>query len=109
MPGKVQHPFDFRKDVLNAPWWRSIFRPSTVGTLTAALFALSDITSRAPGAQEWTSQAVTLGVGFSVGYGVVKLINGARWVLVKRLLQYTGWVTQPKSLKTKVNIALCQL
>ena len=47
-------------------------------------------------------QLCVAGLGFVAAYITAKTLNWIRWKLVKSLLTYTGWVTSPKSLRTKV-------
>ena len=43
------------------------------------------------------------GLGFLTAYLTAKSFIWIRWKLIKSLLTYTGWITAPKSLRTKVN------
>ena len=48
-------------------------------------------------------------LGFLAGYVVARALNYIRWKVVKLLLVYLGWVTDPKSFKTKVHPLYCFL
>ena len=108
---RIQHPFLIpQKGVI-----KRFARPSTVGALTAAAFALNPRVGQGvqgalveqlvkiPGLGRLPYRIYALLVGFSAGYVISHCISWLRWRTLRRLLQYTGWVHDQKSAKTRVN------
>lgn len=83
--------------------WLKYVSPSSIGTITAAMLALYPAGSERV---KWTETlALKFGYifsGFLVSYLSVKTLLWLRKKILVKLFSYTGWMVQPKSLKTKM-------
>ena len=114
MPSHVPHPFD----VPQPSMLRHLYKPSVIGTITAATFtafpskvpALPVSMPTDPGIEipealnSEVARKMGLAVmGFVAGYGACQAVEWLRLASMRKLLTYQGWVTSPKSMKTKVS------
>lgn len=92
--------------------YRNFSEASAVGFLSAILFVVfsEPLKTYVDFGEKWMSlsglpyQMNTAMLGFIVGFGFVKIFLLMRIQLFKMLLNYQGWMTNPKSMATKVNI-----
>lgn len=92
--------------------YRKFSEASAVGFLSAILFVVfsEPLKTYVDFGEKWMSlsglpyQMNTAMLGFIVGFGFVKIFLLMRIQLFKMLLNYQGWMTNPKSMATKVNI-----
>ena len=101
----------FQKGV-QKPGYVKLLYPSSVGALTGAALALSPtLLGRTPAILGYLPRPLTrlpnpvclALLGFSAGYVATKTADWIRWKVIKRLLQYQGWVHGSKAIKTQVS------
>ena len=108
MVKKMQHPYFPKK---RSPLW-AVAHPVSVGVITSAVSAslsnvkvntlTSSLLEQLPGGNHVSPRIPLALVGFLFGFGGVKVWHRLRMRLIKSLLSYFGWMTSPKSAKTKV-------
>lgn len=102
-----------KRETLRA--YRTAFsEASAVGFLSAILFTVfSDVSDPVLNVfdfgEKWVGltglpyQMNTAFLGFVVGFGLVRILLWMRCQILKMLLHYHGWMTNPKSTTTKVS------
>ena len=108
MGRKLNHPYFPKK---RNPLW-AVTHPFSVGTLTAAVSVAipygnlqnwsATILEKLPGGNHISARIPVALLGFLCGYSSVKGWHHLRMKMIKYLLSYFGWMTSPKSMKTKV-------
>ena len=96
----VAHPFTPAQPSL----LRKYVTPTTVGALISATLLASPLGDDVIGGELAGHQFLQAIFGFVVGYSGLKSFLWLRLKLLRSLLTYRGWVTAPKSLKTKVRL-----
>ena len=102
------NPYDaLRKESLISRW----YSPSSVGTATAAALVLASrfftnvpLSNRAVCLRFVPVPLLLITGGFTLGYSSVKVTEWIRWKIVKSMFSYLGWISNPKSYKTKVSV-----
>lgn len=105
MPAKVEHSFEQPEPSI----FNQLIQPIVVGSVSAAVLATLPVKSVFNLNQTLTTttdelyyRSVLAVSGLVLGYGGTKCLKWLRRALVKASLTYRGWITHPKSLKTKV-------
>ena len=98
MPAKIQHPFKQQRPRA----LRRYVTPTTAGAVLSATVLMYPALIL-DDASDWAGNRLLQAfVGFVGGYCGYLLLNYFRLRLLTAMLAYDGWVTAPKSIKSKV-------